>query len=201
MAKNYHQLGTVAAEQGDLASAREWYLKSLAIEKKLGNEQGAASTYHQLGRVAEDQRDFAIAREWYLKSLAIKEKQHNEHGAAITYHQLGMVAQKQRDFATAREKYLKALAITERIGDDHGTAIAHGQMGILADLEGRPSDACTWFLRSIHGFTNAKDPDGTQRNSRSYRIAYRRASEADRPGLRQLWIDAGHDPAFLDAAP
>ena len=89
-ATTYHQLGMIAQEQRDFATAREWYLKSLAIKEKQGDLHGAASTYHQLGRIAEEQRDFATAREWYLKSLAISEKQGDLHGAAMTYHQLGM---------------------------------------------------------------------------------------------------------------
>src|SRR2546422_8102194 len=46
-ASTYHQLGNIAQEQRDFATAREWYLKSLAIKEKQGNLHGAASTYGQ----------------------------------------------------------------------------------------------------------------------------------------------------------
>ena len=81
-ASTYHELGIIAHEQRDFASAEQWYRKSLAIKEKQGNEHGAACTYHQLGMIAEERRDFASAEQWYRKSLAIWEKQGDEHGAA-----------------------------------------------------------------------------------------------------------------------
>jgi tetratricopeptide (TPR) repeat protein len=81
-ASAYHQLGTIALNQQDFATAREWYVKSLAISEKQGDLHGAAITYHQLGMIAQRQQDFATAREWYLKSLDIKEKQGNLEGVA-----------------------------------------------------------------------------------------------------------------------
>jgi tetratricopeptide (TPR) repeat protein len=90
----------VAQEERDFQAAREWYLKSLAIEEKQGNLHGAAISYHQLGMVAQEERDFKAAREWYLKSLAIKEQQGNLHGAASTYGQLGIVAALEGDMVT-----------------------------------------------------------------------------------------------------
>ena len=55
----YHQLGMIAQEQRDFASAEQWYRKALAIEEKQGDEHGAAITYHYLGSIAQEQRDFA----------------------------------------------------------------------------------------------------------------------------------------------
>ncbi len=197
----YHQLGRVALEQRDFASARHWYRTSLAIEEKQGNEHYAASTYHQLGMVAEEQLEFASAREWYLKSLAIREKQGNEYGAAITYHQLGVVVQEQRDFASARDWYLKSLAVREKQGNEHGAASTYDQLGLLVGLEGKFPEAAEWLLRAIHAFAKTNDPYNAQGSANNYRIAFRKAPDADRPHLRQLWVDAGRDPAFLDEVP
>jgi len=185
-ANTYHGLGTIAQEGRDLAAAREWYLKPLAISERQGNEYGASISYHRLGMVAQEERDLATARKWYLKSLAIDEKQGNEHGAARTYHQLGVVAQEQRDSASAREWYLKSLAIMGRLADQHGAARTYHQLGNLATLEARFSDACMWLLRALRGFAHANDPHGAQEAARDYHLAYREASEADRPGLRQF---------------
>jgi len=148
-ASAYHQLGRVAEEQRDFATAREWYLKSLAIDEKQGGLHRAASTYNQLGIIAQKQRDFATAREWYLKSLAIEEKQGNPRGAASTYHQLGMIAQEQRDFATAREWYLKSLAIEEKQGNLHGAASTYHQLGMLAEDQRDFATAREWYLKSL----------------------------------------------------
>ena len=119
----YHQLGIIALEQRDFGSAEQWYRKSLAIEKKQGNEHGAATTYHQLGMIAQEQRDFGSAEQWYRKSLAINEKQGNEHGAASTYHQLRSIAFLQGRQVEAGQWGIKAIAVFRR-SDSHNAGIA-----------------------------------------------------------------------------
>jgi len=153
----YHQLGMIAAEQRDFETAREWYLKSLAISEKQGNLRGAATTYHQLGIIAAEQRDFETAREWYLKSLAIEEKHGNLRGAATTYHQLGRIAEEQRDFETAREWYLKSLAIKEKQGDMQGAALGYAQLGRIAAEQRDFATAREWYLKSLAIFEKQGD--------------------------------------------
>jgi tetratricopeptide (TPR) repeat protein len=91
-------MGIIAQEQRDLAEAREWYLRSLAIFEREGDLHRASGAYYQLGGVAHEQWDFATAREWYLKALAIFEKQGDLHRAAMTYGQLGFLAETQGNF-------------------------------------------------------------------------------------------------------
>ncbi|GAH97443.1 unnamed protein product, partial [marine sediment metagenome] len=69
---------------------------SLAIEEKLKDKHGQASTLHQLGRIAEEKRQFTEAEKWYRKSLAIAEKLQDEYGKAITLYQLGRIAEERR---------------------------------------------------------------------------------------------------------
>jgi tetratricopeptide (TPR) repeat protein len=148
-ASAYHQLGMVAQEPRDFDRAEQWYLKSLAIEEKLGNESGAAITYHQLGMVAQERRNFDRAEQWYLKSLAIEEKLGNESGAAITYNQLGIVAEERRDFDRAEQWYLKSLAITEKLGNEPVAAITYHLLGIVAERRRDFVAAEQWYLKSL----------------------------------------------------
>jgi len=148
-AEAYHSLGGIAGQRRDFAAAREWYLKSLAIEEKRGGLERAANTYHQLGVIAERERDFETARQWYVKSLEISEKQGNEHSAAATYHQLGVMARGQKDYATAREWYLKSLAIEEKQGHLEGVARTYHNLGILAGDEREFAAAREWYLKSV----------------------------------------------------
>jgi tetratricopeptide (TPR) repeat protein len=145
----YHQLGTIAEEQRDFKTAREWYLKSLAISAERGNLKGIAVTYHQLGSIAQRQRDFEAAREWYLRSLAVEEQQGDLQGAGATYHQLGRIAEEQRDFGTAREWYLKSLAISEKQGVLHFAAGTYHQLGVIAEQQRDFKTAREWYLKSL----------------------------------------------------
>jgi len=145
----YHQLGMVAQERRDFDQAEKWYLKSLAISEKRGDEHGAARTYGQLGNAAKERRDFDQAEKWYLKSLAISEKRGDELGAARTYHQLGMVAQERRGFDQAEKWYLKSLAIEEKHGNEHDAASTYHQLGNAAAERRDYDQAEKWYLKSL----------------------------------------------------
>ena len=85
----YHQLGMTAQDRGRLDEADDWYRKSLAIKKELGNRPGIASGYYQLGVTAQHRRRLDEADDWYRESLTIAEELGNRPGMALIYHQLG----------------------------------------------------------------------------------------------------------------
>jgi tetratricopeptide (TPR) repeat protein len=107
----YHQLGRVAQERGDLATAEEWYRKSLAIFEALGDRPGMARSYHELGRVAQNRGDLAAAEEWYRKSLAIEEALGDRPGMATSYGQLGLLAEARGDLASALDWMVQCIAL------------------------------------------------------------------------------------------
>jgi tetratricopeptide (TPR) repeat protein len=145
----YHQLGRIAQEVRDFATARVWYLKSLIISEERGIQPFAARSYYQLGRVAQEERDFATARVWYLRCLVIWEKQGNLRGAALTYHNLGAIAQQEADLTTARDWYLKSLAISEQQGIQPFAASTYHQLGMISEEERNFATARDLYLKSL----------------------------------------------------
>ena len=128
----------MAQEQRDFPTAEAWYLKSLAIEEKQGDEHGVALTYHQLGRIAQERRDFPTAEAWYRKSLAIEEKQGNEHGAAQTYAVLGLLAVQQDELVEAAQWLIKSIRGFMRTNDERLTQTALG--GLLRCYQRAPNN-------------------------------------------------------------
>ena len=144
-----HSLGMIAEERRAFDQAETWYLKSLAISKKLCNVRVSAANYHNLGNIAAERRDFGGAEGWYCKSLAIKEKLGDEVGAASTYHHLGVIAEKRRDLDRAEECYRKSLEIHEKFGDEHGAAANYHHLGVIAQ-ERRDFDRVEgWYRKSL----------------------------------------------------
>ncbi len=140
----YHQLGRIAQERWDFASAEAWYQKSLAIKEKQGDEHGAAITYHQLGVIAQERRDHASAEAWCQKSLAIFEQQGDEHGAAGTYHNLGSIAQERRDLASAEP-------ICRPLGWEH--------VNLTGDYVWAEANEMTEYRDGYRPLRTAPDPD------------------------------------------
>ncbi|MBK8935771.1 MAG: tetratricopeptide repeat protein [Chloroflexi bacterium] len=60
-ASTYHQLGMVAQEQREWATAVSHYNQALALFIEFNDRYNQAGTYHQLGMVAQEQREWATA--------------------------------------------------------------------------------------------------------------------------------------------
>jgi tetratricopeptide (TPR) repeat protein len=101
-------LGVIAEEQRDLAGAERWYLKSLAISEKQGNEHSAAATYHQLGKIAQERGDHGKAGELFLKAFGVFARKNDKHNAGIALRSFALLLR--RAPAAAREE-LRALGL------------------------------------------------------------------------------------------
>ncbi|PKV86344.1 tetratricopeptide repeat protein [Streptomyces sp. TLI_146] len=149
LASVYHQIGMVAQHRGRLTEAEEWYLKSLAIEELIDNQDGMASSYHQLGIVSQLRGRMTEAEEWYHKSLAIAEALSNRHAIMRSYHSLGMIAQHRGRQNEAEEWYHKARAIAEGLGNRPAMSTTYHQLGIVSQLRGRLTEAAEWYHASL----------------------------------------------------
>jgi tetratricopeptide (TPR) repeat protein len=145
----FQQLGILAQYRGDYDEAARLCRRSLAIEERLGNQAGMASSYHQLGILAQYRGDYDEAARQYRRSLAIKERLGNQLGMATSYHNLGILAQDRGDYADAARQYERSLNIRERFGDQAGMASDYGQLGVLAYLRGDYEEAARQYRRSL----------------------------------------------------
>jgi len=156
----WHNLGVIAQKRREFKEAKEWYRKSLALEEKLKDEYGQASTLHQLGRIAEERREFEEAEQWYRKSLAINEKLKYEYGQASTLNNLGAIAQERREFEEAEEWYRKSLALEEKLKDEYGQAQTLHQLGRIAEKRREFEEAEQWYRKSLALEEKLKDEYG-----------------------------------------
>jgi Tfp pilus assembly protein PilF len=74
MAGSLINLGITALRLGDLAAARDYCLRGLAmLEQRAPGSRNMANGFSTLGGVARLQGDLAAARGYYQRSLAIRE--------------------------------------------------------------------------------------------------------------------------------
>jgi tetratricopeptide (TPR) repeat protein len=180
-----------AEEERDFSAAERWYLKSLAIRERLGDEHGATPLYYELGVIASERRDFATAEDFLLKAVGLAEKQDNGRGTAITCYQLGIVAEGQEDYDAAERWYLKSLAIDERRGDEFGAAHTHHQLGKLADARNDFGTAAERFLNALATFTKIKDEARTTLDLQRFVRCLHSADTEVQGRLRERWRAVG----------
>ncbi len=70
-AATYHQLGTIAIEQGELDEAERLLRRSYGGERRQGNDAGAAATLAVLGLLAARQGDFPVAGRRLVRAATV----------------------------------------------------------------------------------------------------------------------------------
>jgi tetratricopeptide (TPR) repeat protein len=144
-----HELGNLAHRRGEHAEAERLYRQSLAINERLGDQAGMATSYHQLGMLAQDRGDLAEAERLYRQSLTINQELGDQAGMAASYGQLGRLAQDRGDPAEAERLYRQSLAINERLGNQAGIAGSYHQLGRLAQDRGDLAEAERLYRQSL----------------------------------------------------
>ncbi len=125
------ELGFLYQFVGDLNRGEEMLRKALAIEEKLGRQEGMASEYGNLGVVYMTRGDLEQAEEMFRKSLAINEKLGRQENMATTCGNLGLIYKTRGDLDRAEEMLRKALAIDENLGRQEGVANDLDNLGLI----------------------------------------------------------------------
>jgi predicted ATPase/DNA-binding SARP family transcriptional activator len=107
--------GMLAWMQGDFDAAQARFEASLAIQRDLGDRQGAAGSVHRLGQVAFAQGDYEAARARYTESLSLREES-DRHGIAWSTHELARAAGALGDFEAASTWHEKSLQLFRELG-------------------------------------------------------------------------------------
>ena len=134
------QLGTVAMQRGDLATAVTRHREALQTFQRLNEPQMEAVAWHQLGRVFQQARQWEAAEQHYRESLKIEEAQQNWLGVAQTCNQLARVAEGAERPLDAERWYLQAQALKDQFAPQNANTInnlanLYLQLGRLAEAE------------------------------------------------------------------
>ncbi len=133
-----NEAGYYLRHYGNLAEARPYYERALAVhEKALGPDHpDTALSLNNLGSLLDSMGNYIEARPYYERALAIREEAlgPDHPDTAISIHHLGYLHRAMGNLAEARPYYERALAIREKaLGPDHpDTAISVWWMGSVS---------------------------------------------------------------------
>jgi predicted ATPase/class 3 adenylate cyclase len=128
--------GTLAAQQGDLVTARSLYEESLAIRRDLGDMPGAAMLLHNLGIVAYYLSDYTAARILDEEALAVFREIGDRFAVGQALNNLAGIASATGDYALARRFLAESVEIQRQLGDKGGIAIALNSLADVLQDEG-----------------------------------------------------------------
>ncbi len=110
--------------------AIEYHLKSLQIEKELGNIKEMSKSYNNLGSIFAEKKSYDTAIAYFDQSLKIREKLGDKNGISKCYNNIGLVYFFKSDYEKALDYYLKSLKIKEEIEDINGISLVLGNIAI-----------------------------------------------------------------------
>ncbi len=113
--------GLMAWAQSDFAATKDYYAKSLAIGRQLGDNLQVARALNNLGMVATEETNFAEAHNYYKEALQIAQELGETVGVIKLLNNLGVIAHKQSDYSSARHYYERSLELRRSAGDIQGT--------------------------------------------------------------------------------
>jgi tetratricopeptide (TPR) repeat protein len=123
----FNRMARAAEDDAEAArhreTAAERFQASLEIERRHGNEAGAASTLNELGKLLCDAGQIREAIASHSEALEIYSQLSNPTKVGITLEFLGSVHERQGQHRAALEKYRQALGLLERYGSPQQVAI------------------------------------------------------------------------------
>ena len=142
-------LGTLIAEQGDLARAGVTLRESLQLYRELGDKRGVANTLSNLATRETAEGNYEEAKRLLGESIQIKRSLDDKLGVAGSLNNLGNVMAAQGDYAQAKETFTQTLQLMRELGEKRGVAFALNNLGQIAQRLGDYSTASDQIQESL----------------------------------------------------
>jgi len=128
-AVSLNSIGNIFLTLNQFEMAKENFVTSLGIEKKLNNNLGLAINYQNIGGVYESQNQLDSAMDNYKRSLSFNEIIDSDLGRMICNNSIGQVLLKQNKPKEAFNYIKPTIQIAEKLGDDFYTASSYINLG------------------------------------------------------------------------
>jgi predicted ATPase/class 3 adenylate cyclase len=186
-------LGMLAREHGDLATARRTFERILELGAPPTARFVTCGAHIQLGRLALLEGDLAFARAMYQRAIEIVGRA-NDWMVANAVSGLADVAMREGDIPSARQLGEESLSIYRRVGDDVQTAYSLQHLASMDISEGQLDAARARLREALTISQSVADPVGLARGlvrCGSLALAERRPERALRLfGAASTYCDA-----------
>ncbi len=146
-----HNIGLVYDNQDDFESAIEYYLQSLHLEEKIGDDSsGMGMSYNNLGSLYADEKRYDEAQYYYAKAQKIYESIGQSSGLSLIYNNLSDAHCEQGNIDKALEFAQYALLIADSTNQPEKVVLAHRNLALAYRKKEQWKDAAKHFERYSH---------------------------------------------------
>lgn len=115
MARANSSLGANYFSLSDYPNAYHYWLRSLEINREIGNVMGEVNHLHNIGMVFFTQKNYENALDYYSQALELSQQIGNRKFATHSYSAIGNIYLAQRNLAKALEYHTKSLVIDREL--------------------------------------------------------------------------------------
>ncbi len=144
-----NNLGNLFLELGQLATARDHYVRSKDLYASEDDTYGIADELNNLGLVELIGGNFTDARRILEESLAIRRQFPDRLALPVTLCNLGDIATFEEDYDLAERYHTEAYEIRIEIGNRRGLALSCNSLGLIAYYRSDLEAAERWFAEGM----------------------------------------------------
>jgi tetratricopeptide (TPR) repeat protein/CHAT domain-containing protein len=141
LACDYFNIGLLFTNKEDLATAKDFYAKSLKLFEALKLKNELSDCYFNLGEIHKMEKEYQRALDCYARGLKIDEKLGQAANIASDYDMIGELYMEMGDCLQAEKHFQQALATAEAIHARPEIASASFNLGLLYKQKGRKNKA------------------------------------------------------------
>ncbi|MDZ4666168.1 MAG: tetratricopeptide repeat protein [Bacteroidota bacterium] len=153
-------IGFINVGKGDVINAQAAFLKTLEMEKELGDQKRLANCYNSLAQTYSMQGDIVKALKYSEQTLSMYEKAKDDAGVATILNNLAVLYEGQGEREKALEYALRALTYQLKGGDQKGIANAYSNIGYLYKVNGNIEKAMTYYQQALTMREGLNDKQG-----------------------------------------
>ncbi|RJO63706.1 MAG: CHAT domain-containing protein [Candidatus Omnitrophota bacterium] len=145
LACDYFDLGLLFSDKEDMATAREFYNKSLKLFQSLKMKHELSDYYFNMGEMCVFDKQYPKALEYYNAGLKIDQEQNNISGLASDYNMIGELYLELEKFEFAISHFEKSVELAGRIKAKPELALAYYNLGLAYKRKGQKNKAREYF--------------------------------------------------------
>ncbi len=149
MAGAINNMGFIYGNRGEVQNALDAYLRSLELQREIGDKAGMATSLNNIGYVYKKQGNIQKALDYYHRSLKIKEEMGNKVGIGTTLNNIALIYRDQGDLDKALDYGFRALKLRETGGDKNMIANSYNNIGQFYDNKGDVEQALVYYDKAL----------------------------------------------------
>lgn len=149
LSQSYSLAGVLAKNSGDFATALDFHLKSLEINKRIDDKRAQASNFNDIGIVYKSLSEYDKALESYKIANSLSVELELKRGIIMTLNNIGTIYEAKEDYNAAIDYYNRAYKEALHFQMNDAQAIVLNNLGDIYATKGNSQMARDYFRQTL----------------------------------------------------